>query len=124
MGAFPGMIAPLSSAHAQSAKTSESVSLAMKLRRIPKTRQILTVGIVASKFNKFVTSRLLTGYVKALILRPERRTGTIEVVRVPGPFQNSSGGSPAFAGQVDSTSHLSWAPSFERHASFEYISWK
>lgn len=46
----------------------------------------LTFGIVASKFNKFVTSRLLTECVKALT-KAGVTDEAIEVVRVPGAFE-------------------------------------
>lgn len=58
----------------------------MKLRKGSHDATGLAFGIVASTFNKFVTSRLLAECVKAL-------TGTgaadeaIEVVRVPGAFE-------------------------------------
>jgi 6,7-dimethyl-8-ribityllumazine synthase len=46
----------------------------------------MTFGIVASKFNKFVTSRLLAECVKALT-KAGARDEAIEVVRVPGAFE-------------------------------------
>jgi len=58
----------------------------MKLRKGSQDAIGLAVGLVASKFNKFVTSRLLTECVKAL-----RKAGVaddaVEVVRVPGAFE-------------------------------------
>ena len=58
----------------------------MKLRKGSQDATGLAVGLVASKFNKFVTSRLLTECVKAL-----RKAGVaddaVEVVRVPGAFE-------------------------------------
>ncbi len=58
----------------------------MKLRKGSQDATGLAVGLVASKFNNFVTSRLLTECVKAL-----RKAGVaddaVEVVRVPGAFE-------------------------------------
>mgnify|MGYP000031107403 FL=1 len=58
----------------------------MKLRKGSQDATGLTVGIVASKFNKFVTSRLLTECVKALT-KAGASDEAIEVVRVPGAFE-------------------------------------
>ncbi|MGC3975483.1 MAG: 6,7-dimethyl-8-ribityllumazine synthase [Nitrospira sp.] len=58
----------------------------MKLRKGSQDATGLTVGIVASKFNKFVTSRLLTECVKALT-KAGALDEAIEVVRVPGAFE-------------------------------------
>jgi 6,7-dimethyl-8-ribityllumazine synthase len=46
----------------------------------------MAFGLVASKFNKFVTSRLLAECVKALT-KAGASDGAIEVVRVPGAFE-------------------------------------
>ena len=58
----------------------------MKLRKGSQDATGLTVGIVASKVNKFVTSRLLTECVKALT-KAGASDEAIEVVRVPGAFE-------------------------------------
>jgi len=58
----------------------------MKLRKGSHDATGLTFGIVASKFNKFVTSRLLSECVKALT-KAGARDEAIEVVRVPGAFE-------------------------------------
>ena len=58
----------------------------MKLRKGSQDARGLTVGIVASKFNQFVTSRLLTECVKALT-KAGASDEAIEVVRVPGAFE-------------------------------------
>jgi 6,7-dimethyl-8-ribityllumazine synthase len=58
----------------------------MKLRKGSHDATGLTFGIVASKFNKFVTSRLLAECVKALT-KAGARDEAIEVVRVPGAFE-------------------------------------
>jgi 6,7-dimethyl-8-ribityllumazine synthase len=58
----------------------------MKLRKGSHDATGLRFGIVASKFNKFVTSRLLAEAVKALT-RAGAREEDLEVVRVPGAFE-------------------------------------
>ena len=58
----------------------------MKLRKGSNDARGLTFGIVASKFNKFVTSRLLSECVKALT-KAGAQEEAIEVVRVPGAFE-------------------------------------
>ena len=58
----------------------------MKLRKGSHDATGLRVGIVASKFNKFVTSRLLAEAVKALV-KAGARSDDLEVVRVPGAFE-------------------------------------
>lgn len=83
----------------------------MKLRKGSQDARGLTVGIVASKFNQFVTSRLLTECVKALT-KAGASDEAIEVVRVPGAFEIPSW--PASSpGQVDSMRSSVSAPSFE-----------
>ena len=79
------MISVLSSTHTihETSKPSRNV---MKLRKGSHDATGLTFGIVASKFNKFVTSRLLAECVKALT-RAGARDESIEVVRVPGAFE-------------------------------------
>ena len=59
----------------------------MKLRKGSQDATGLTFGIVASKFNKFVTSRLLTECVKALT-KAGVTDEAIEVVREPGAFES------------------------------------
>jgi 6,7-dimethyl-8-ribityllumazine synthase len=58
----------------------------MKLRKGSHDATGLAFGIVASKFNKFVTSRLLTECVKALT-KAGATDDAVEVVRVPGAFE-------------------------------------
>ena len=58
----------------------------MKLRKGSQDATGLTFGLVASKFNKFVTSRLLSECVKALT-KAGASDEAIEVVRVPGAFE-------------------------------------
>jgi 6,7-dimethyl-8-ribityllumazine synthase len=58
----------------------------MKLRKGSQNATGLAVGIVASKFNKSVTSRLLTECIKALTAAGASDEA-IEVVRVPGAFE-------------------------------------
>lgn len=58
----------------------------MKLRKGSHDSTGLTFGIVASKFNKFVTSRLLAECVKALT-KAGATDDAVEVVRVPGAFE-------------------------------------
>ena len=58
----------------------------MKLRKGSHDATGLRFGIVASKFNKFVTSRLLSECVKALT-KAGAQDEAIEVVRVPGAFE-------------------------------------
>ena len=58
----------------------------MKLRKGSQDATGLTFGLVASKFNKFVTSRLLSECVKALT-KAGVSDEAIEVVRVPGAFE-------------------------------------
>ena len=66
--------------------TSEPLRHPMKLRKGSHDATGLTFGIVASKFNKFVTSRLLSECVKALT-QAGAQDDAIEVVRVPGAFE-------------------------------------
>ena len=58
----------------------------MKLRKGSNDATGLAFGLVASKFNKFVTSRLLAECVKALT-KAGASEGAFEVVRVPGAFE-------------------------------------
>lgn len=58
----------------------------MKLRKGSHDATGLRFGIVASKFNKFVTSRLLAEAVKSL-MKAGARGDDLEVVRVPGAFE-------------------------------------
>ncbi len=58
----------------------------MKLRKGSHDATGLRFGIVASKFNKFVTSRLLAECVKALT-KAGAKEEDLEVVRVPGAFE-------------------------------------
>lgn len=58
----------------------------MKLRKGSQDATGLTFGLVASKFNKVVTSRLLTECVQALS-KAGVADDAIEVVRVPGAFE-------------------------------------
>lgn len=58
----------------------------MKLRKGSYDATGLSFGIVASKFNKFVTSRLLAECVKALT-KAGATDDAVEVVRVPGAFE-------------------------------------
>lgn len=58
----------------------------MKLHKGSHDATGLTFGIVASKFNKFVTSRLLSECVKALT-KAGAQDEAVEVVRVPGAFE-------------------------------------
>jgi 6,7-dimethyl-8-ribityllumazine synthase len=58
----------------------------MKLRKGSHDATGLRFGIVASKFNKFVTSRLLAECVKALS-KSGAKEEDLEVVRVPGAFE-------------------------------------
>ena len=58
----------------------------MKLRKGSHDATGLRFGIVASKFNKFVTSRLLAEAVKAL-MKAGAQGDDLEVVRVPGAFE-------------------------------------
>lgn len=53
---------------------------------LPPSGEGLRVGIVASRFNREVTERLLAGARKALIERGVKEEN-IEVVRVPGAFE-------------------------------------
>ena len=79
------MIPVLSSAH-MIHETSEPSRNLMKLRKGSHDATGLTFGIVASKFNKFVTSRLLAECVKALT-KAGAQDESIEVIRVPGAFE-------------------------------------
>ncbi len=58
----------------------------MKLRKGSQDATGLTFGVVASKFNKFVTGRLLAECVNTLI-KAGARDEAIEVIRVPGAFE-------------------------------------
>ena len=58
----------------------------MKLRKGSHDATGLKFGIVASKFNKFVTSRLLAEAIKAFINAGVKEED-LEVIRVPGAFE-------------------------------------
>lgn len=58
----------------------------MKFRKGTHDATGLRVGIVVSKFNKFVTSRLLTAAVETL-KKAGAMEEALEVVRVPGAFE-------------------------------------
>jgi 6,7-dimethyl-8-ribityllumazine synthase len=58
----------------------------MRLRKGSHDATGLKFGLVASKFNKFVTSRLLAEAITALT-RAGAREEDLEVVRVPGAFE-------------------------------------
>ena len=58
----------------------------MKFRKGTHDATGLRVGIVVSKFNKFVTSRLLTAAVETL-KKAGAMDEALEVVRVPGAFE-------------------------------------
>lgn len=58
----------------------------MKLRKGSHDATGLRFGIVASKFNKFVTSRLLAEAIRALT-KAGAQEEDLEVVRVPGAFE-------------------------------------
>jgi 6,7-dimethyl-8-ribityllumazine synthase len=58
----------------------------MKLRKGSHDATGLKFGIVASKFNKFVTSRLLAESIKALT-KAGANEEDLEVIRVPGAFE-------------------------------------
>lgn len=58
----------------------------MKLRKGSHDATGLRFGIVVSKFNKFVTSKLLSSCIEALT-KHGVKAGDIEVVRVPGAFE-------------------------------------
>jgi 6,7-dimethyl-8-ribityllumazine synthase len=58
----------------------------MKLRKGSHDATGLRFGIVVSKFNKFVTSKLLSSCAEALT-KHGVNAGDIEVVRVPGAFE-------------------------------------
>jgi 6,7-dimethyl-8-ribityllumazine synthase len=58
----------------------------MKLRKGSHDATGLRFGIVVSKFNKFVTSKLLSSCAEALT-KHGVKAGDIEVVRVPGAFE-------------------------------------
>ena len=58
----------------------------MKLRKGSHDATGLRFGIVVAKFNKFVTSKLLSGCVEELT-KHEVKADDIEVVRVPGAFE-------------------------------------
>lgn len=58
----------------------------MKLRKGFHSGRGLRVGIVAAKFNKFVTSKLLSSCV-AELTKQKVKAEDIEVVRVPGAFE-------------------------------------
>lgn len=58
----------------------------MKVRRTGRSATGLQIGIVAAKFNKQITSRLLDACVATLIDHGVR-TGDLEIVRVPGAFE-------------------------------------
>ncbi len=58
----------------------------MKVIQGDLSAELLKFGIVVSRFNDFVTSKLLDGAVDALVRHGAREDG-IEVVRVPGSFE-------------------------------------
>ncbi len=58
----------------------------MKLRKGSQDATGLRFGIVVSKFNKFVTSRLLSSCAQALE-KAGAKEDDVEVVRVPGAFE-------------------------------------
>jgi len=59
----------------------------MKLRKgSHHNRRGLRVGVVAAKFNKVVTSKLLSSCIEELT-KQKVKAGDIEVVRVPGAFE-------------------------------------
>ena len=58
----------------------------MKLRKGSHDATGLRVGIVVAKFNKFVTSKLLSSCVEGLT-KHGVKTDDIEAVRVPGAFE-------------------------------------
>jgi 6,7-dimethyl-8-ribityllumazine synthase len=58
----------------------------MKLRKGSHDATGLKFGIVASKFNKFVTSRLLAEAIKTLV-KAGANEEDLEVIRVPGAFE-------------------------------------
>ncbi len=58
----------------------------MKLRKGSYDATGLRFGVVVAKFNKFVTSRLLSNCVQALT-KAKAKEEDIEVVRVPGAFE-------------------------------------
>ena len=58
----------------------------MKLQKGFHSGRGLRVGIVAAKFNKFVTSKLLSSCVEELT-KQKVKAEDIEVVRVPGAFE-------------------------------------
>lgn len=58
----------------------------MKAGRTGRSATGLQIGIVAAKFNKQITSRLLDACVATLIDHGVR-TGDLEIVRVPGAFE-------------------------------------
>ncbi|KXK05546.1 MAG: 6,7-dimethyl-8-ribityllumazine synthase [Nitrospirae bacterium] len=78
------MIAP--SSPRQRDETGEPSHGAMKIRTGSHDATGLAFGIVASKFNTFVTGRLLTACV-AVLKQAGVVEGAIEVVRVPGAFE-------------------------------------
>ena len=49
-------------------------------------RQVMRIAIVVSRFNDFVTERLLDG-AQAALARRRRAGGDVEVLRVPGAFE-------------------------------------
>jgi 6,7-dimethyl-8-ribityllumazine synthase len=64
------------------------------------TAEGLRIGIVVSRFNQFITDRLLAGALDALE-RSGAAAGEIEVVRVPGSFEI-----PVAAKQLAESRHL------------------
>ena len=58
----------------------------MKLRKGSHDATGLRFGIVVAKFNKFVTSKLLSSCIEGLT-KQGVKTDDIEVVRVPGAFE-------------------------------------
>ncbi|NWF72697.1 MAG: 6,7-dimethyl-8-ribityllumazine synthase [Nitrospirae bacterium] len=59
----------------------------MKLRKGSQDATGLRFGIVVAKFNKFVTSKLLSSCLDALTKKHGVKGADIEVVRVPGAFE-------------------------------------
>src|SRR3972149_5188111 len=60
--------------------------IGMKLRKGSHNATELKFGIVVAKFNKFVTSKLLSSCIEGLT-KYGVKAGDIEVVRVPGAFE-------------------------------------
>ncbi len=71
-------------------------------------------ALVVSRFNSFITERLLDGAVQAL-----RQCGTkpenLTIVHVPGAFEIPVGGAPAGRNRTLSGDCLHWLPAARRH---------